>query len=196
LRSGSAAQFRWEFVFRAAGCTGGAVHRYTLLWSHFRRNRKAAIAAKVIGVTGSAKQRSGGLRYLPITGIRSRMGSLQDDGWHFDPFMIVRTGSSPTTRSSAPVGLLTRVLKVSFLSRGASPSRRTTPGIRSASTPPDRQCRQATHPSPSDTYLCSQRAIARRSRKQSLRGQGCRVLNPISSLQASGLLYVPRTLSQ
>ena len=43
-----------------------------------------AIAAKIVGVSGSAQQRCGSLRRLLSTGVRGSTRELQDDGWHID----------------------------------------------------------------------------------------------------------------
>src|SRR5436309_13715700 len=59
-------------------------HRYALPRSDPRRDYKAAIAAKIIGVSGSAQQRCGSLRRLLSTGVRGSTRELQDDGWHID----------------------------------------------------------------------------------------------------------------
>ena len=40
--------------------------------------------ANVVSVAGPAKQWSGGLRHLGVTGLRRGMRSLQADGWHID----------------------------------------------------------------------------------------------------------------
>ena len=47
-----------------------------------RLDYEAAIAAKIVGVSGSAQQRSGRLRRLLHTGIRGSARKLQDNGWH------------------------------------------------------------------------------------------------------------------
>ena len=89
LHAGSTAQFRREFVLGAAGRTGRVVDWYPLVRSHSRRNHEAAIAANVIDVAGSAKQRSGGLRGLAVTGIRRGMRKLQNNSRHFNLSLTV-----------------------------------------------------------------------------------------------------------
>src|SRR5215472_6834737 len=68
---------------------------------------EAAIAAKIVGVSGSAEQRSGSFRRLLSTRVRRGTRELQDDGWH-SIFYDRASWSFRTTRSWPSVWLLTR----------------------------------------------------------------------------------------